>query len=86
MAELSTPHVTKGMDHVVQGVATAVPLRDAIIRFGMVHSHSWEKQGARRERFKERMTNLVANPPTDNEEGEDWRGFYDFLFILGTVY
>ncbi len=28
MAELSTPHVTKGMDHVAQGVATAAPLGD----------------------------------------------------------
>lgn len=73
--------MTKGMDHVVQGVVTATPLGDAAIHFGMVHSRSWEKQGARRERFKERMANLVANPPTDNEEGEDWRGFNDFLFI-----
>jgi len=35
--------VTKGMDHVAQGVATAVPLGDTVIHFGIGHSCSWKK-------------------------------------------
>lgn len=35
---------------------------------------------AKKEWFKERMANLVANPPIDDEKGEDWRGC-DGLFI-----
>lgn len=62
--------MTKGMDHIAQGVATATPLGDAAIHFGMGHSCFRKKHGARRERFKERMVDLVANPPTDDVEGE----------------
>lgn len=62
-------------------MATAAPLGDAAIHFGMIHSHSCERQGARRERFKERMVDLVANPPTYDEEGENERGFDDFIYL-----
>lgn len=68
---LSILRVTKGMDHVVQGVATVAPLGDATIRFGMVHSHFWNEQGVRREMFGDKMVELVANPSTDDEEGEN---------------
>lgn len=63
--------VTKGMDRVAQGVAIAASLRDVVILFGMGYSCSWKKQGARRERFKDKMVDLVANPPIDDEKRED---------------
>lgn len=71
MTELSTPYVTNGIDHVAQGVTIAALLGNAAIHFGVGHSCSWEKQEARRERFKERMVDLMVNPPTDDEGGED---------------
>lgn len=58
------------IDHVEQGVATAMPLGDSIVHFGVGHSYARKKQGVRRVTFRERRAELEANPPTEDKAKE----------------